>query len=89
MTIGVTRSIRSLKPTSRAQGIIDPSAPNKNFVHRILERSTGNSPKIQKRRPSRLIMGKINRLVKVDRISPTAARFKKLTMFTHVAWCMS
>ena len=80
---GEIRSIASLNRISRQQGIAEPAAANKNLPHKIELRPTGNMLRIQNRRPSRLSMGKMNRVVNVDKISPTTARFRKLIMLTQ------
>ena len=47
----------SLSNTSSAHGTHEPSDANQNLLHRIVSRSTGNRPRIQKQCPSRLIIG--------------------------------
>ena len=73
---GAIPSIVSLKSTSRQQGTIPPTKEKRNFDHTIWSRFTGRRPRIQNRRPSRLIIGNTNRVVNVERISPTTARFR-------------
>ena len=45
-------------------------------------KTSGNSPRIQNRRPSRLIIGQMNRVVKVDSNRPTTETVRKLTILT-------
>ncbi len=82
-TRGEICSIKSLSRISRQQGIAEPAAANRNLPHKIESRRTGSIPRIQNRRPSRLSIGKMKRVVNVDRIKPTTARFKKLIMLTQ------
>src|SRR6185312_34416 len=83
-TSGETRNMKSLKRIKSVLGTTEPTAANKNLPHKMVSRLTGSSPKIQKRRPSRLIIGKMNRVVNVDRISPTTARLRKLIIVTQL-----
>ena len=50
-------SIESLSSTSRQQGSRPPTNENRNFDQTIWSRCTGSRPRIQNRRPSRLIIG--------------------------------
>ena len=69
--------MKSLRKTSVVQGIREPRPAKRNFDHRIASRRMGNRPRIHRRRPSKLTIGKMNRVVNVERMSPTTARFKK------------
>ena len=83
MTAGCVRSIKSLRRTNIAHGTIDPPAEKRNLPMRTVSRRMVSRPSSHIRFTSRLTMGNTNRVVKVDRIRPTTARFKKLTMFAH------
>ncbi len=56
-------------------------AENANLPQRIAARLSGNRPSTQKFRPSSDSIGKMNRLVNVERIRAVTARFRKLTRF--------
>ena len=65
--------------------MIDPPTANRSLLQMIVSRRTGSSPRTQKRRPSRLIRGKMKRVMNVDNSNPTTARFRKLIMLTQPA----
>ena len=76
-------SILSLKRTSPEQGTSKPTTAKRNLLQRIVSRRSGRSPRNQNRRPSRLIIGKMKRVVNVDMSRPTTETFMKLTMLTQ------
>ena len=56
--VDASGSMRELpQVTNSEHGTQEPSEANQNLLHRIVSRSIGNSPKIQKQCPSKLIMG--------------------------------
>ena len=65
------------------QGRQQTTDAKRNLLHKIVDRLIGNVPKIQKRKPSILIIGKTNLVVKVERINPTTARFMKPIIVIH------
>ena len=81
--------MRSLNRISRLDGTIDHPTANTNLLQRSVERRSGSRPRNQKRRPSRLIIGNTNRVVNVERSSPTTETFRKLTRLTQAPYWLS
>ena len=54
-----------------------------NLPQRICARPTGSRPSTQKLRPSSESSGKMNRLVKVERMRAVTERLRKLTRLRH------
>ena len=77
-------SIKSLKTTSPSVANREIPTEKANLPQRICARATGNKPSTQKLRPSSDKSGKMNRLVKVERISAVTEMLRKLTRLRHV-----
>src|SRR5262249_54866517 len=76
-----TRRSRPLKTMSDSAMHQPPRDEKANSPQRRRSRGKGSRPRIQNFRPSRLIIGKMNRPVYEQSNRPMATRFKRLTEF--------